>query len=253
MTIKNGAMCAVALAVTAGSALGGVRSWTWERGDTNFSDGGGRLERVETTFNSGTQELTFSVEFSNQVTDGFTLAINDGPNPKGHAGELALVYFDASNTEDVRISAYAYNGKNTQTSYKDGAPQGGTQTPDQIATNSGSAARSGFASGSVADLEDGGRVLTMTLNTGPLNSHSPLHPGPGGAEEWFGIGFDELLGIWFHPVQNLTSSYDPSGYLSDWNGNQGYLDTENKLTVPAPGSIALAGFGGLLFSARRRR
>ncbi|MEM7755770.1 MAG: hypothetical protein AAF297_09065 [Planctomycetota bacterium] len=244
---------AVAVALAAGSAMGNVHAWTWERGDTNSNNGGGVIERIETSFQTSARELTFSVWFSNQVTDGFTLALNDGPNPKGHAGELALIYLDASDTNDVRVNSFAYNGQNTQKSFEDGSAASGIQTPDAIATSTGALARNGFAVGSVTDTEDGWRRIDLTLDVRGINSHSPLHPGPGGAEEWYGIGFDELLGIWFHPVKDLTTAYDQDGFLSEWNGREGYVDTANRVTIPGPGAAMLAGVGGLMIGARRRR
>jgi len=178
-----------ALALAAGSSSAGVWGWSWERGDTNVSDRGGRFDRLETVFDSRTERLTFDLWFENQITDGFTLALNDGPNPKGHAGELALVYVDASDTADARVNVFAYNGLNTQTSYRDGSPQSGTQQADRIATSTGSLARQGFASIAVNDLENGGRHFSLVLDASFINDHSPLHPGARGDDECYGIGF----------------------------------------------------------------
>src|SRR5690606_41362588 len=68
--------------------------------------------------------------------DGSTLALNNGPNPKGHAGELALLYFDASRSTPV-LTAYGYNGQNSVTTFYDGSHSNGTQFPDLIDSSRG--------------------------------------------------------------------------------------------------------------------
>jgi len=243
----------MALCALAGSAAGAVYSWEWNAGDTNSSSNGGAIEKVETTYRSGAEFLSFKITFSDQRAEGFTLAMSDGPNPKGHSGELALVYFDASDMGDVKMSAYAYNGKNNQSSFKDGSSLSGTQTPDRIATTTGNLSRTGLAAMSARD-EGSKRIFEMNLDASIINAHSPLLPGPGGVDEWFGIGFAEQLGMWLHPVRDLSTSYNADGYLTSWNGTEGYLDLKDQTTtVPGPGALALAAFGGLLGSARRRR
>ena len=61
------------------------------------SDAAGDIERVSTNFNETTNEFSFRVVMTDASGDaetkGFTLAINDGPNPKGNGDEMALFYF----------------------------------------------------------------------------------------------------------------------------------------------------------------
>lgn len=243
--------CAM-LCALAGAAGADVYSWEWNAGDSSTSSNGGAIEKVVTQYRSGAEQLSFELTFSNQVAEGFTLAMSDGPNPKGHSGELSLLYFDASDMNDVKLTSYAYNGQNNQSSWEDGSKASGIQAPDQIATTTGAFARQNLASLSAADVGSK-RVFTMTLDAGFINDHIPALPGPGGVSEWFGIGFAEKLGIWLHPVRDLTTSYDSNGYLTEWNGREGYLDVSNQnTTVPAPGAVTLAAIGGLL-AARRRR
>ncbi|MEL6740941.1 MAG: hypothetical protein AAFP26_09840 [Planctomycetota bacterium] len=245
--LKN--LCAVgAIVALAGGASAQTRIWEWNQGDTNSSNNGGIIDRVYTTYNANTEILTWEVDFADQVAEGFTLALNDGPNPKGDAGELALLYFDATNMADVNISVYGYNGQNNQSSYIDGSPAGGQQQADRISTNV-LGLESAFIAASAVD-NGAGRTFSFTLDASAINAHSPLHPG---SEPWGGIGFGELIGYWFHPVKNLTTAYDmQTGYLTDWSGQQGWLDGANKITTPTPAAAGLLGLGGLAASRRRR-
>lgn len=235
----------VALAGTAAAQSTFV--WEWNAGDTNNSNNGGIIDRVYTTYNVNTEVLTWQVDFADQVAQGFTLALNDGPNPKGDAGELALLYFDATNMSDVKISAYGYNGQNDQSSYRDGSPLSGTQNPDRISTNA-LGLESAFISASAVD-NGAGRTFSFTLDASAINSYAPEYAG---SEPWGGIHFGQLIGYWFHPVRNLTTAYDVNGYLTDWNGRQGWLDGANKVTTPTPGAIGALAVAGLLSSRRRR-
>lgn len=242
------ACAAGAIAALSGAAGAQTFIWEWAPGDTPAANNnGGIIDRVYTSYNANTEVLTWEVEFADQVAQGFTLALNDGPNPKGDAGELALLYFDATNMNDVKISVYGYNGQNNQSSYKDGSPLSGTQTPDRISTNA-LGLESAFLSASAVD-SGAGRTFSFSLDASGINSYSPLNPG---SEPWGGIHFGELIGFWFHPVKNLTTSYNAEGFLTDWRGQQGWLDGANRPTVPTPAAAGVLGLAGLA-AARRRR
>jgi len=245
--------------LAAGAACAGasadVYSWNWNSSDARgYNDRGGAFDSVFSSFNSDTNRLVWEATFFNQITDGFTLALNNGPNPKGHAGELGLLYFDATDVENIRVSSYAYNGMNALTSYRDGSPLTGTQQPDVIfgASPSGGTP-SPVLLASVTDA-NGGRTFRLELDTTVINTHSPAYPGGQGPEEWYGMRYDNLLGVWFHPLTSLATEYTEEGTLSFWSGRQGWLDgTGYETTVPAPG-VAVAGlFGAGLITGKRRR
>jgi len=238
------------LAATGASA--DVFQWDWSAaadGTRGLNMRGGEFESVHAEYNSSDNRFLWEVVFSDQITDGYTLAVNNGPNPKGHAGELALIYFDATHP-DVRVSAYAYNGQNTLLTYRDGSPQAGDQDPDQIF---------GFNHSSIlrASSEDIGakRKMTLEIDAGVINAHSPAYPGPGGSAEWTGIAFDEMLGLWMHPLTELTTGYDQDESLTAWSGSQGWFDASSlkAASVPAPHTLAIFGLGGLAACRRRRQ
>ena len=176
------------------------------------SDAGGDIQRVTTTFNETTNELTFKMVVEGTDTDGFTLAINDGPNPKGNGDEMALFYFDNSGESPV-VSAYNYNGQNNFSSY--------TDTP--IATSLGE--NSPFSNIEVSIDEDGNTVFCFSMDSTAVMQHSD-------SQDWTGVSFNETIGMWLHPMEGLTTSYGEDGYLDSWNfDSQGWFDTANQVAT----------------------
>ncbi len=114
------AALAAGMAATAASA-NPTYSFQYNDGDSGsfgHNDNGSVFESISSTFHPGSNRLIFKVVFSNAVTEGFTLAINTGSNPKGHANEMALFYFDAADQSDVSVATYVYSGQNNSNSYQ---------------------------------------------------------------------------------------------------------------------------------------
>ncbi|XOV75169.1 MAG: hypothetical protein ACFHWZ_17265 [Phycisphaerales bacterium] len=145
-------------------------------GAPGVNNNGGTFDSLSTTFNHSTNRLTFSVTFANQVTKGFTLAINGGANPKGHGGEMALFYFDASSLAAPKLTAYNYNGQNNITSYFDGdGATAGIQAPDKIQSNGD------LGVGDTVSAQDSGgkRTLSFSIDASTIIGHNPLYGTPG--------------------------------------------------------------------------
>ena len=187
------------------------------------SDNGGDIKKVQTSYSEDTQSLSFEMVVD-PVSQGFTVALNDGPNPKGHGGEMALLYFDASGTDPV-ITVYAYNGANTQTSYFDGSAAAGTQAADKILS---SITDPDAFNISVTTDANGNKVFSFEMDASAIQSHDPAY-GPNG--DWSGVSFDQEIGMWLHPITNLNTDYGTDGYLTSWSGSQGYYDTSHQQTV----------------------
>lgn len=262
MSIRS--LVAAATMLAAGSAASAaVYSWNFTAGQPGgnyaIDNTGGTFQTVQSTYNNVTQRLTFSVTFTNQITKGFTLAMNNGPNPNGLAGELALLYFDGTNIASPKLTAYGYNGANLQTSWTDGnGGVTGNQTPDRII----STISAGFMNNlSVVD-NAGKRTMSFDINVATINSFVPTYTA---GNPWKGIKFDSKVGIWMHPVKSLTSAYGNSGatngYLTGWNigtGNEGYFDgtnfnTDTIIPLPSAAWLSLAGLGGVVVARRVRR
>lgn len=245
-------LAVVGAAAAASAASATTYSFDWNAGDTPVNNAGGQFESIRSSYNDATQKFTWELAFADQVTDGFTLAVSPGPNPKGHAGELALVYFDAQNTAAPVVTVYAYNGENAQTSWADGSPLPGTQGPDKIASSIGLGAAS-ILSAVVSDA-GGGRTFSFEIDAAAINAHSPRWPGPGGDAEWTGLEYGPSIGLWLHPVVGLSADYGTDGFLNTWYiQGQGWLDEQNLTTrVPAPAGTAMLGLAGLACCRRRR-
>ncbi len=266
MKIRSASRHAAAVAVLlAASGVASADVFTWNftpgqpGGNYGLDNGGGTFQSVTSTFDTISEEMTFSVRFSNQVTQGFWLVVNNGPNPKNHPGEFAIFYLDAARLYDanpgnnnVYLTAYGYNGVNGPNSWQDGNPAvGGNQPGDLI---KGINETAWINSINVADIGSG-REFTFSIDASDIIAHSPLYPDA--VDPWYGTGFDDKLGVWFHPVRSLNLAYggDRGGITSASFGQQGWLDGSNFDTgrnIPAPGAAALMGLGGLLLARRRR-
>ncbi len=220
------------------NALG--KTYTYSIDNPPGSDGGGDIKNVTTSYNEATDDFEFSLTVGPE-SDGFTLALNGGPNPKGHEAEMALVYFDASGPEPV-ITIYAYNGLNTLTSWQDGSGDPGAQAPDTILSSLTNPELFDFIT--VSTDSDGNNVFSFALDATLIQEHDPLY-GPDG--EWTGVSFGDLIGMWLHPVTGLETSYNDDGYLSQWTiTGQGWYDTANRPTGSEHPECVVDEFGYVL-------
>ena len=258
MNTKN--LLAVSFAAAALFSQVSAHTWsvtltpeTGPRTGYGYSDDGGKVNRITSTFNTQTQRLTYTVNMgksdANSLPDGFWLALNDGPNPKGIAGELALFYFDNTKSGGPILTAYGYNGFNGDSSFRDGSPAAGTQTPDRI--RSSITDRSWINSLTSKDEANGTRTFSFDINASVINNRTPLY---GNSQTWEGAQFRDKVGIWFHQVDGLHTSYDSAGYLTNWSwGKQGWVDGENLKAVPEPFTMSVLGLGLAAMARRRAR
>jgi len=216
-----------------------------------INDAGGEIRSINAGFDGNTGMLSWMVTlgpspiFPSPLPSGFTLALTDGPNPKGIDGELALLYFDAYGTSPV-LTAYAYNGRNNGTSYYDGSGAAGIQSPDRIFSS--------ILNNQVVLVDtfnpDGTRTLGFTIDSSLINVHTPAYGNP---SDWTGIQFGSSIGMWFHPYLVTEGAYS-QGYLSDWRTEVGgWFDGAEVPTIPEPSTALLALSGLVTIGYRRRR
>jgi len=200
--------------------------WSWSHSGAGTGTGAGTIGATAASFDSLTGELRFStrvVKDAGKTPNAFTIALNEGPNPKGHA-ELALLYLDCAAGLPI-VTVYAYNGANTLTSWSDGSSASGTQPPDAILS---SLLDPSFVH--EARCTDTGAAVDFTLNidTTEINRHNPTYMA---AWDWTGVGFGDRLGIWFHPIANGVFSYS-GGWISSLSAPyQSWLDTSDEATT----------------------
>lgn len=247
------AMMVGAIAVAGANAQ--TYRWTWSptTGPNNniaYNPNGGAVRTIDSTFNASTNRFTYDVEFSNRDTNGYWLVVSPGANPKGHAGELAILFVDASTTTPTVLS-YAYNGQNGHSSWFDGSPAAGTQAPDLIRS---SLKNSSWVNNVSVHDSAAGRRISLDINATAIQNHTPRYPGPGGVTEWTGVGFKEKFGIWFHPVKGLQTEYNcHTGGLKKWNfQKEGWVDGSHLETVPEPMSMTALALG-MAAMARKRK
>lgn len=260
--MKIAAMALVASALVTSSQAVTYR-WTWSSathtngaqpggGDLFYNNGGGKIDSIETTFNNATNRLTYDVTFdkvksTDSKTSGYWLALSDGPNPKGTEGELAILYFDASSSSNPVLTAYGYNGVNGDNSYKDGKAAAGTQAPDFILSSKTSS--SWINDLSVSHVGSKTR-MKFDIDATSINNRVPLY----GGSDWEGAEFGNKIGIWFHQVRGLNTSYNSNGSLKTFSyTNAGYLDGSNLQAVPEPATMLALGAGCAMIARRRRK
>jgi hypothetical protein len=194
--------------------------------------------------------------------NGYWLVVSPGPNPKGHAGELAVLYLDArglaTNTSITpKLTIFNYNGLNGILSYMDGSQAPGVQIPDRIFSSLNPDTAGTIMQLSAADTA-GQRRFTVELDASIIQNHMPMYPS---LDDWTGVAFGNKLGAWFHPAAGLVTSYGENPDSPDFNyltsfsyTGQAAFDTTNLNTqwVPAPGSLALLATAALLGLRSRR-
>lgn len=171
-----------------------------------YSGKAGQIKAINMSYNSASEKLSFQMKIDD-MADGFTLALSPGDNPKGELGELALIYFDASDPANPVVTIYEYNGQNNASSYN----------------NPGNLILSSISNPELFSIEvmqmGGNEVFSFMVDANAINDYL-ANP------EWTGIEFGEQVGIWLHPVKGLSTDYDDNGALEQWSfTKQGWYDT----------------------------
>ena len=253
------AAIASAIGLASSAQAGNIVQYNFDITSPPGNSNGGVIDTISSSFRPADNHFEWTVRFSNQVSRGYTLALSPGPNPKGTSGELALLYFDATDLNAPIVSVYGYNGLNNPSSFNDGSQAGGIQTPDRIVSSLVDG--SFITEASVVDDGLGGRTMTLIMDASAVQNYVVINPAPDPDTDWTGLAYGEEIGIWFHPFRNLSTSYHGEdlpgeGFLSAWSGTQGWYDTSDQTTtttfVPAPGSAALIALSGLLVARRKR-
>lgn len=245
-------MAIAAIACFATVANAQTKQWNFDP-SSSYNSGGGTIKSAVSTFNQVTKRFTFSADFgnvpgTNHKTDGFWLVVSPGANPKGHAGELSIFYFDASKSTGPVLTTYTYNGVNGSNSYKNGNGLG--SAPDTIAS---SIASQSWINNMTKQDMGGTRRLSFDIDAAVIQNHTPKYPGPGGAGDWTGAAFGNEIGVWFHPVSGLSTQYNQKGYLTNFNYcSQGWFDANNQKTTPEPASMVVLGAAIAALAKKRK-
>jgi hypothetical protein len=258
--VRNTLLTAGLFAIASAAGTASATTYTWNYNVSGANNAAGTFESIQASFDDASNRFTWNVIFSDRVTNGYTLAVSPGANPKGHPGELALIYFDGSTSfASPTVSVYNYNGQNLLNSFNDGdGTTPGAQAPDIIhsGTTPGASASDWLIGASISDIAGGKRQISLDIDATIINSHVPVYPG---SSPWTGVEFAQKLGLWFHTFTGLNTSYDANGNLTSWGfSKQGWIDGANFDTtvlvpLPAPVLTGAIGLGMVGLIARRRK
>ncbi len=200
----------------------------------NVNNRAGKYTNITAEFDTDTNILDWSSTFTRnsagRLADGAWLVLSDGENPKQNVNEYAILYLDSIAN---KVSIYNYDGKNGPSSYL---------------------ANDYLGSTALNVVENGNDEVTFefSLDATAINSQTGKY-----GSEWDGIAFGKEIGIWFHGVTDLETTYDSSHKLLAFDyDRRGYYDTKMAVDtkkVPEPGSLAALGIFGAVAATKLRK
>ena len=226
-------------------AIAGVASATPYRFDWDgvtaggISNAAGKVNTIKIEYDTVSQAYSFEStikKHGGRLADGFWLVTSAGPDPKGIVNELPIFYFDGSGATPT-LSVFNYNGQNNSNSW---------QNPGQLIAK--------FTGSAVSKINVDANTRTFKFNI-PGAAINSFVPPTGDPTQWDGLKFGSKLGLWYHPVDDLTTNYSNNGTLNRFDySTQGWVDGSNYTTeiVPEPATM-LALAAGIAAMARKRR
>ncbi len=219
------------------STQAGATAYTFNIDNPPGSASAGDITNFSTSYQTGTEQLSFSSTIkrdNGNLAEGFWLVLSDGPNPKSHYNEYAIIYGDA-NTGN--LSTYVYNGVNSSNSWN---------TPGEFIQSSVGGLN---VDNSVADEV----TFSFSIDASFINAYTPTTPG---TNEWDGVKFNENIGIWYHPaIFSSAPTYNNDGSLSSFSVSRGgWYDTANRqasVSAPAMVLLMISGLMGMVVMKRR--
>ncbi|MEL6603531.1 MAG: PEP-CTERM sorting domain-containing protein [Cyanobacteria bacterium J06614_10] len=191
-------------------------------------DVGGKLDvgdhaNIATTYDTETEVLTWSSTFrrnsvlgSGRLAEGGWLVLSEGGVPSSDVDEYPIFYLDGA---EEKVSVYNYDGSVNERSYLNETFLDHT---DLTVTRKG----------------NDEITFAFSYDATDINSRTDISP------QWKGAGFGDAIGIWFHGVDGLETSYRSDGSLERFTfDKQGWYDIDFDYTkkVPEPGTVAALG------------
>ena len=228
---------------------------------SEYGGDAGTLENVTGTYNEITKKISFKFvagkDANGTLPNSAFFVMNNGRNPRdvGISGYVAIVYVDLRDLKDVKLVVYGYSGENGPDSWKHGSTQR-NGIPDPIIS---SYYNSSWVTKRSAVVNDGKLLVDLVFDATEIIKHVP---GPAFATpgvKWYGIGFDEKIGLWLHTFTNSEAVYNtsgetidsiPPGFLSSYSsGAVTYFDIDRVKTTDCLGRVQVPGVPAPVFDA----
>ena len=186
-----------------------------------------KINYIDMSYDPSSQTFEIEVEADNsrgKLANAFHFGVSDGPMPEGE-GAIAHVYFDASDINNTKASVYAYNGRGDNVCASFGASWEYSDYGQNFAADpilSSVSSPSAVLESSASETISGGtitRVYRLILDATAINSHYPFVFGLPGTYtyDYEGLKFGDNAGLWFWAGENVSTSYNGSGYLTAFN------------------------------------
>lgn len=266
----RGLTTVLAIFTTASALNAGVYSFQWDRpdgfdgsaGPFLANDSSGVLNNLTLSYDSDAQRLTFLAAFDAAPSKsnkpfGLTLVLNNGPDITGSTNEYAILRFLTGNeSRNPVISAFVYDGSNQK------GNQWFHKRADRIATSRNDASWVNAVSAVDAAA---GRVIAFDINVSAINGFSPAGGNPA---DWFGVGFDDTIGLWLNSYTLNLPGVTGNAPLSGRSTQRGWLwgprgnvdaglfrftDQASAISIPEPASLALMASGIVAICRRGKR
>ena len=222
--------CITTASLLMASAPAFATTFTFDQSNLGQNAAAGFNKSITTSFSNESDLFKWSATFKENngtLADGAWLVVNDGPNPKGHTSESVIFYLDGL---AKKVSLFEYSGKN----------------------NSSSSLSNKYLGSLALNVSDSGNERTFSFSRDMTDINNLMTLG----SNWKGTAFANTVGIWHHGVAGLSTAYDNTGKLTQFNyTTSGWYDVSNKKTtaVPEPATAASLGLFAIAGAFIKRR
>ena len=205
-------------------------TFTFDKSNLVQNATAGFNKSITTSYSNESDLFKWSATFkenNGMLADGAWLVVNDGPNPKGYTSESVIFYLDGL---AKKVSMFEYSGIN----------------------DSNSSLSKTYLGSLALDVSTSGNERTFSFSRDMTDINDLMTLG----SKWKGTAFADKIGIWHHGVAGLSTAYDNTGKLTQFNYTKhGWYDISHGETtaVPEPATAASLGLFAVAGAFIKRR